>query len=380
MRKSSVQIVVRKNRPTPFTVKFREMGQRKTLAFKTRSEAEIFANTLKRSKRLPDDVMLNSSDLMAFMRLKSACEASGISLEAGVEKAISSLITPNDYINGGLSLAAALEKFVKTREALNSRSSTIADYITYIAKAQNFFGADRAIKTITKRDLDALLDTQERLSVKKALCVKLRIFFKYFRQKEWIDENVAEALTVESRRRDEENPTILTPEQTTRVFNSLPNDSDVLACYALWAFAGLRPEEVCPKDKKSRLEWSAINFNEHVITVCGSVSKVRKNRKLQNLPENLWRFLELTPPEKRIGAVCTKSYSTMRRIRRKIPLELPKDIFRHSFATYGYYKYDPKDLIVMMGHLRGFTTFEKHYMGLADRASSEKYFAIMPQK
>ena len=285
MRKSSVQIVVRKNRPTPFTVKFREMGQRKTLAFKTRSEAEIFANTLKRSKRLPDDVMLNSSDLMAFMRLKSACEASGISLEAGVEKAISSLITPNDYINGGLSLAAALEKFVKTREALNSRSSTIADYSTYIAKAQNFFGADRAIKTITKRDLDALLDTQERLSVKKALCVKLRIFFKYFRQKEWIDENVAETLTVESRRRDEENPTILTPEQTTRVFNSLPNDSDVLACYALWAFAGLRPEEVCPKDKKSRLEWSAINFNEHVITVCGSVSKVRKNRKLQICPK-----------------------------------------------------------------------------------------------
>ena len=153
-----------------------------------------------------------------------------------------------------------------------------------------------------------------------------------------------------------------------------------MASYALWAFAGLRPEEVCPKDKKGRLEWSAINFNERVITVCGSVSKVRKNRKLQNLPENLWRFLELTPPEKRIGAVCTKSYSTMRRIRRKIPLELPKDIFRHSFATYGYYKYDPKDLIVMMGHLRGFTTFEKHYMGLADRASAEKYFAIMPQK
>lgn len=216
--------------------------------------------------------------------------------------------------------------------------------------------------------------------MKKALCVKLRIFFKYFRQKEWIDENIAETLTVESRRRDEENPTILTPEQTALVFKSLPNDSDVLACYALWAFAGLRPEEVCPKDKKGRLEWSAINFNERVITVCGSVSKVRKNRKLQNLPENLWRFLELTPPEKRIGAVCTKSYSTMRRIRRKIPLELPKDIFRHSFATYGYYKYDPKDLIVMMGHLRGFTTFEKHYMGLADRASAKKYFAIMPQK
>lgn len=211
MRKSSVQIVVRKNRPTPFTVKFREMGQRKTLAFKTRSEAEIFANTLKRSKRLPDDVMLNSSDLMAFMRLKSACEASGISLEAGVEKAISSLITPNDYINGGLSLAAALEKFVKTREALNSRSSTIADYSTYIAKAQNFFGADRAIKTITKRDLDELLDTQERLSVKKALCVKLRIFFKYFRQKEWMNENVAETLTVESRRETKKTPRFSRP-------------------------------------------------------------------------------------------------------------------------------------------------------------------------
>jgi len=45
------------------------------------------------------------------MRLKSACEAGGVSLEAGVEKAISSLITPNDYINGGLSLAAELNKF-----------------------------------------------------------------------------------------------------------------------------------------------------------------------------------------------------------------------------------------------------------------------------
>lgn len=83
---------------------------------------------------------------MAFMRLKSACETGGVSLEAGVEKAISSLITPNDYINGGLSLAAALEKFVKTREALNSRSSTIADYSTYITKAQKFFRGKQSYK------------------------------------------------------------------------------------------------------------------------------------------------------------------------------------------------------------------------------------------
>ena len=86
MRKSSVQIVVRKNRPTPFTVKFREMGQRKTLAFKTRSEAEIFANTLERSKRLPDDVMLNSSDLMAFMRLKSAVKRAEFRLKRELKR------------------------------------------------------------------------------------------------------------------------------------------------------------------------------------------------------------------------------------------------------------------------------------------------------
>lgn len=317
---------------------------------------------------------------MAFMRLKSACETGGVSLEAGVEKAISSLITPNDYINGGLSLAAALEKFVKTREALNSRSSTIADYSTYITKAQKFFRGKQSYKDNHQARLGRTTWHTGASFGEEGVVCKAQDFLQIFPPK-GVDRrkycrNAYGWISQEGRRKSHDSHA-----RTDRAcFQVVAERFGCFAGYALWAFAGLRPEEVCPKDKKGRLEWSAINFNERVITVCGSVSKVRKNRKLQNLPENLWRFLELTPPEKRIGAVCTKSYSTMRRIRRKIPLELPKDIFRHSFATYGYYKYDPKDLIVMMGHLRGFTTFEKHYMGLADRASAKKYFAIMPQK
>lgn len=97
------------------------------------------------------------------------------------------------------------------------------------------------------------------------------------------------------------------------------------------------------------------------------------------MPDNLWKFLELVPAEQRKGKVCTYSHATMIRYRRTYLGKAEQDIFRHSFGTYGYYHLDPKQVVEIMGHLRGFKTFDKFYKGQANKESAAEYFSIVPK-
>lgn len=54
------------------------------------------------------------------------------------------------------------------------------------------------------------------------------------------------------------------PLTTKSFFEKLPPNPIVQISFALLAFAGLRPEEVCPKSTtKQRLAWENINFRTH---------------------------------------------------------------------------------------------------------------------
>ena len=57
-----------------------------------------------------------------------------------------------------------------------------------------------------------------------------------------------------------------------------------------------------------------------------------------------------------------------------------QDKLRHCFGSYGYHYLDPRVVVEIMGHVRGFKTFEKFYKGIANEAEARKYFSIEPNK
>jgi integrase len=139
-------------------------------------------------------------------------------------------------------------------------------------------------------------------------------------------------------------------------------------------FAGVRPAEV------QRLEWSAVDLGSRTISIEGAVAKTRSFRRLHDLPENLWAWLDAAP--KKEGAVvpanARNAAQALRDARERAKItEWPHDAMRHSFASYGFHR-GLEWVVDTMGHVAGFRTFVRHYKGAASKADADSYFAIAP--
>lgn len=60
-------------------------------------------------------------------------------------------------------------------------------------------------------------------------------------------------------------------------------------------------------------------------------------------------------------------------------VDLPHDVLRHSFASYGYHYLGAEKTVEILGHVGGFGVFAKHYKGLATPAQAKRYFEIAPK-
>jgi len=105
---------------------------------------------------------------------------------------------------------------------------------------------------------------------------------------------------------------------------------------------------------------------------------------LRGLPDNLWKWLELTPLEMRIGPVCPCNYRNFRRARRKALLAAtdftvwPKDALRHSFATFNYQVRGLEHTLDCMRHEGGSKMLWRHYKGDGWKSRAQEFFAIDP--
>ena len=127
--------------------------------------------------------------------------------------------------------------------------------------------------------------------------------------------------------------------------------------------------------------------------VCGLI---RRNY-IENLPDNLWAWLERTP--KSAFGWCERKWkkrreSALRRAgllvngkqlktpdengkfpQKRIP---PHNAFRHSFASYHVaWKRDFQDTALIMSH-KGTDILFKHYRGVATKEDADRYFKIYP--
>ncbi len=223
--------------------------------------------------------------------------------------------------------------------------------------------------------------------------------FAWWTEQGWIDENPVEKVKRPNVVSGE--PGILPVADMERLFRANEKvDPGICGILALGAFAGMRTSAI------GRLDFEELDFGQRGILTPACKTKKRRRQWIEGLPENLWKWLERTPPEifaldgrqllhrraeafKRAGLLIEAddiAYENRKREARGEPLVTwqpthpPKNCLRHSFATYHVALHrDPGKTALILSH-RNQQVLYQHYLGIATSAEAEKYFRILPRK
>lgn len=213
--------------------------------------------------------------------------------------------------------------------------------------------------------------------------------WNWFERNNYVEKNCMKGLEIPKIELPEIG--IFTVAETEQLFRANEKiDPEVCGLMALGLFAGMRTSAI------SRVAYDEIKMREGILT---PAEKTKKNRRnfIENLPDNLWAWLERTP--KSAFNWCERKWkkrreSALRRAgllvngsqlktpdkdgklpKKKIP---PHNAFRHSFASYHVaWKRDFQDTALIMSH-NGTSILFKHYRGVATKEDAEKYFDIYP--
>lgn len=223
--------------------------------------------------------------------------------------------------------------------------------------------------------------------------------FGWWEKQGWLESNPMRK--VENPEVLDKEPGILTVPETIQLFRANESvDPEICGLLALGAFAGMRSSAI------ARLEFGELDFTQQGILTPAEKTKKRRRQWIEGLPENLWAWLQKTPPSafemshrhllhrraqafKRAGLLLEAddlARENAKRERKGEPLlELqprcpPKNCLRHSFVTYHVALHrNPGKTSLLVSH-RDQDCLYRHYLGIATQTEAEKYFQILPRK
>ena len=218
----------------------------------------------------------------------------------------------------------------------------------------------------------------------------IRAAWTFFERKDWIEKNIALALKIPKVVQGEIG--IFTVEEAEQLLRANEKvDPEVCGLIALGLFAGMRTSAI------SRVNYDEINFEARGITTPAEKTKIQRRNYIENLPDNLWAWLERTP--KSAFSWCERKWKKRREIalrragllvnardvkkaeaketkaKLKIP---PHNAMRHSFVSYHVaWKRNFQDTALIISHTSTDILFQ-HYRGVATKENAERYFNIFP--
>ena len=249
---------------------------------------------------------------------------------------------------------------------------------------------ERQVEDITRDELESWLKNLPYAPItvknyRSCLCATWRWFEKH----ELVSKNVAKLIDCPNIEMGEIG--ILTVEETERLLRVNEKiDPEVCGLMALGLFAGMRTSAI------ARVAYDEITMRQGILTPAEKTKKNRRNY-IENLPDNLWAWLERTPKtafgwcerkwKKRKETALRRAGLLINGAQLKVPDENgkfpkkkipPKNAFRHSFASYHVaWKRDFQDTALIMSH-QGTDILFKHYRGIATKENAERYFNIYP--
>lgn len=166
---------------------------------------------------------------------------------------------------------------------------------------------------------------------------------------------------------------ILTPGEARAVMAAAGVYAPMLA---LMLFAGTRPSEIHSSHKPPML-WGQIDPVERIIRISAEQSKTRNARPMEELPKNLWAWLEKRGPDD-APVAPGRSRQAIGLAKKAIGRWSP-DVCRHSFFTYHLAAFgDISKTMIIAGHEASPAMMYQHYRGVATKAQAVEFFGITP--
>ena len=308
-------------------------------------------------------------------------EGSGMTLAQAVALAKKHLHSPA----GNVTVKDAVNRLVVEKESENLRERSVRDLRNRLDVFAQTFG-EKHVGEITKseveewlRDLRGISDkSAEGLSArsKKNYLITVRTFFNWAISKGYRAADNP-ATSISTPKIDWEAPSILTVDESEKLLKAAQKEQKglLLASVVLGLFAGIRSNEIM------RLDWSAIDLDEGILTIGPQIAKKRRLRVLELMPACI-AWLKTIPNRK--GRVAPGKYTVrwadfVKKAGFPDWGENRSNAMRHSFGSYHYALFsDAAKTAAMLGHRANDQVLFDSYRSLARRKDAELYFAIAP--
>ena len=277
--------------------------------------------------------------------------------------------TPNlrqKLLPGGVldnpTLSKAIEELITAKTAGNRRSPYVSSLKYYL----NRFAKDREavpIAMITLHLIEEWLTQFKAPGSRQTWLNRISTLFSFAVRRGYINENPCDR--IERISIDRPPPKILTVEQSRKLLAWCPA---LFKPYLILAmFAGVRPQEI------ERLDWQDINLETKTVRI--NFAKVQSHRRIVPLEPIAVKLLSEHPLK--TGVICPTP-AVLRRWKRKARLILgfdhwPKDIFRHTAASYLVALHENIDRVAMnLGNSR--KVLLTHYHEPVTKEQSQQFW------
>jgi integrase len=286
---------------------------------------------------------------------------------------------------GALTVTEAVGKLLAQKESENLRDRSVRDLRNRLAIFEQSFG-ERGVAEITRTEIEEWLRDLRGISDKSAsglsarskknYLITVRTFFNWAISKGYrVSENPA--ATISTPKIDWKAPTILTPQEAKKLIVAAQTQQKgrLLATVVLGLFAGIRTSEI------TKLDWSAVDLDEGIITIGPQIAKKRRLRVLELMP-NCVVWLR-TVPNRSSRIAPGKFNARWAEFVKEAGFpdwgEKRTNAMRHSFGSYHYALHsDAAKTAAMLGHRAGDQVLFDSYRSLARKKDAEAYFWIQP--
>ena len=273
-------------------------GQRQRKFFKTRPEADTYAEQQRVAKQNLRAAAFSIDDSLRL----DAIEAKRLLAPFGTAlvEAAKYFIKHARPRGGSKTMFELVAEILDSKSKAGRRSNTIAAYRFVFNRFNRSYGS-RMVHEIHRRDAEEWLDANAKSLATRSVFIRyLNTLFAFGLKRGYTALNPLEGL--ERPHITLKPPAIFTIEQTISLLRSVIEqpELELRACVTIGLFAGLRPTEM------TRLDWAQVQLNNRVILVNADASKTSQKR-FADISENLLAWLQ--PIARESGPITIRSVS-----------------------------------------------------------------------
>lgn len=364
--KNNIRIYQTKNKI--WLAHFKQNGKYTSKSFKTKSDALLFKKQQLNEQQIEKDIQLTIQQRNQILSITPLIEKYSFS----VDELINILV-----LNGEKKLKS--QQLLKT--TLDDAKTMWTNHLRTLKRSETtIISYLDEIKILNYKNLNIDEDKAKEIIFNSSRGTKrlrsINQFYNFCINQKFCLENPFKNIKIERPSEIKKLPDILTIDEAKSIFKTVPEIWKPV--FALQLFTGIRPSEICKMNKnKDALRIKNIDFINKKILVPAEITKKRRDRILYDLPDNLWKYLEQLKDRNNEELIMPESYSNYRRIFRKTVAYNRQDVFRHSFATYGYHFLGEEKTKEIMGHSKkDERTFDINYKNYVSKEDANEYFKL----